>query len=174
MIPCFLSDRSSSRSLFSFCILDPRSITCGRKREETHSPSDRSRRDFSSDRRHLHAVRTRAVARAGRLDTSRHNLDTGDFWHHHENGARRSSPHQARDVSLSWNGVVDPFRFPSPRTACSLATLIWLVAGGIIYTAGVIFFLNERVRYFHFIWHLFVLAGTSCHFLAVLSCARNA
>ena len=55
-----------------------------------------------------------------------------------------------------------------------IATLIWLVAGGVIYTAGVIFFLNERVRYFHFIWHLFVLAGTSCHFLAVLSCAKNA
>jgi hemolysin III len=56
----------------------------------------------------------------------------------------------------------------------SSVTLIWLLAGGIIYTAGVFFFVNERVRYFHFIWHLFVLAGTSCHFLAVLSCAWNA
>jgi len=37
----------------------------------------------------------------------------------------------------------------------------------------VIFFVNERVRYFHFVWHLFVLAGTSCHYLAVLSCAAN-
>ena len=53
------------------------------------------------------------------------------------------------------------------------ATLMWLVAGGVIYTAGVIFFVNEKVRYFHFVWHLFVLAGTSCHFLAVLSCAAN-
>ena len=50
---------------------------------------------------------------------------------------------------------------------------MWLVAGGVIYTAGVIFFVNEKVRYFHFVWHLFVLAGTSCHFLAVLSCAAN-
>jgi hemolysin III len=49
--------------------------------------------------------------------------------------------------------------------------LLWLVAGGIAYTAGVIFFANERVRYCHFVWHLFVLAGTSCHFLAILSCA---
>jgi hemolysin III len=56
----------------------------------------------------------------------------------------------------------------------SAATLMWLIAGGVIYTAGVIFFVNERVRYFHFIWHLFVLAGTSCHFLAVLSCATSA
>jgi hemolysin III len=49
--------------------------------------------------------------------------------------------------------------------------LAWLAAGGVAYTAGVIFFLNERVRYCHFVWHLFVLAGTSCHFVAVLSCA---
>jgi hemolysin III len=48
---------------------------------------------------------------------------------------------------------------------------IWLLAGGIAYTAGVLFFANERLRYAHFIWHLFVLAGTSCHFAAVFSCA---
>jgi hemolysin III len=52
-----------------------------------------------------------------------------------------------------------------------IATLVWLFAGGIAYTAGVIFFLNEQRRYSHFVWHLFVLAGTGCHFLAVLGCA---
>src|SRR5216684_1125540 len=52
-----------------------------------------------------------------------------------------------------------------------LVGLFWLVAGGIAYTSGVVFFLNERLRYSHFVWHLFVLAGTSCHFLAVLACA---
>ena len=46
--------------------------------------------------------------------------------------------------------------------------LFWLVAGGIAYTAGVAFFIAERIRYFHFVWHLFVLAGTACHFIAVL------
>ena len=56
----------------------------------------------------------------------------------------------------------------------SANTLMWLVGGGIVYTAGVIFFVNERVRYFHFVWHLFVLGGTTCHFLAVLSCASRA
>jgi hemolysin III len=55
----------------------------------------------------------------------------------------------------------------------SSATLLWLVGGGIVYTAGVIFFVNERVRYYHFVWHLFVLGGTSCHFLAVLSYASH-
>ncbi len=47
--------------------------------------------------------------------------------------------------------------------------LLWLLAGGIAYTAGVAFFAaDERVRYSHFIWHLFVIAGTACHFIAVL------
>jgi hypothetical protein len=39
-----------------------------------------------------------------------------------------------------------------------------LIAGGIAYTAGTLFFANERLRYGHFVWHLFVLAGTTCHF----------
>lgn len=46
--------------------------------------------------------------------------------------------------------------------------LFWLLAGGIAYTAGAGFFLAERIRYFHFVWHLFVMMGTSCHFVAVL------
>jgi hemolysin III len=48
------------------------------------------------------------------------------------------------------------------------AGLWWLVAGGLAYTAGVIFYAGDsRWRYAHFIWHLFVLAGTVCHFVAV-------
>lgn len=46
--------------------------------------------------------------------------------------------------------------------------LFWLLAGGIAYTAGVAFFAAERLRYSHFIWHLFVMAGTVCHYIAVL------
>ena len=46
--------------------------------------------------------------------------------------------------------------------------LAWLLAGGIAYTAGAAFFIAERIRYFHFVWHLFVVAGTACHFVAVL------
>jgi hemolysin III len=49
--------------------------------------------------------------------------------------------------------------------------LFWLVAGGIAYTAGVVFFALERIRYFHLIWHLFVIAGSVCHFIAVLGYA---
>ncbi len=47
--------------------------------------------------------------------------------------------------------------------------LIWLFAGGIAYTGGVAFYAaDRRVKYAHFIWHLFVIAGTTCHFIAVL------
>jgi hemolysin III len=49
--------------------------------------------------------------------------------------------------------------------------LMWLIIGGIAYTAGTLFFANERLRYAHFVWHLFVLAGTGCHFAAVFVCA---
>jgi hemolysin III len=55
--------------------------------------------------------------------------------------------------------------------AISISALLWLIAGGIAYTAGTLFFANERLRYSHFVWHLFVLAGTSCHFAAVFICA---
>ncbi len=48
------------------------------------------------------------------------------------------------------------------------AGLLWLLAGGIAYTAGVALFAAQRFRYTHFLWHLFVLAGTACHFIAVL------
>ncbi|MFN2475495.1 MAG: hemolysin III family protein [Chthoniobacterales bacterium] len=56
-------------------------------------------------------------------------------------------------------------------TAVPLATLVWLIAGGVTYTAGIIFFVREHVRYSHFIWHLFVLGGTTCHYLAVFTYA---
>lgn len=47
------------------------------------------------------------------------------------------------------------------------AGMIWLLAGGIAYTAGMAFFAARSVPYCHFIWHLFVLAGTTCHFVAI-------
>lgn len=46
--------------------------------------------------------------------------------------------------------------------------LPWLVAGGLAYTGGVAFFAWERLRYAHAVWHLFVLAGSVCHYVAVV------
>jgi hemolysin III len=49
------------------------------------------------------------------------------------------------------------------------AGILWLVAGGLSYTAGaVVFLLDSRLRYAHFVWHLLVLGGTTCHFFAAL------
>ena len=50
--------------------------------------------------------------------------------------------------------------------------LIWLAAGGLAYTAGVWFYAVSKRKYAHFVWHLFVIAGTACHFVAVLRYAR--
>jgi len=49
--------------------------------------------------------------------------------------------------------------------------LLWLLAGGIAYTVGVAFLTAKEKRYSHFVWHLLVLAGSGCHFIAVLSYA---
>jgi hemolysin III len=49
-----------------------------------------------------------------------------------------------------------------------LAGIWWLLAGGLAYSAGIAAFAAVRLRYSHFVWHLFVLAGTVCHYVAVL------
>jgi hemolysin III len=56
-----------------------------------------------------------------------------------------------------------------PVMATVASTGVWLlIAGGLAYTVGTIFYGLKKVPYFHMVWHLFVLAGSICHFLAVL------
>ena len=55
------------------------------------------------------------------------------------------------------------------RSSLPGETIAWLVGGGLAYTAGTAFYLNTRLRFAHAIWHLFVLAGSVCHFAAVLT-----
>jgi len=67
---------------------------------------------------------------------------------------------------MGWLGVAAavPMLANTPR-----AGLLLLLAGGLCYTVGVGFFAaDSRLKYGHFIWHLFVLAGTICHYFAVL------
>jgi len=68
-------------------------------------------------------------------------------------------------VAMGWLIVIaaDPAWHLVPKWG-----LFWLLAGGIAYTAGALLFIAERIRYFHFVWHLCVVAGTACHFVAVL------
>jgi hemolysin III len=51
--------------------------------------------------------------------------------------------------------------------ALSPAMLMWLIAGGLAYTFGTIFYMSKRIPYTHAIWHGFVLLGSACHFVAV-------
>lgn len=53
-------------------------------------------------------------------------------------------------------------------TLIPLPGILLIFAGGIAYSGGLAFFGAHRIRYNHFIWHLFVIAGTTCHYLAVL------
>jgi len=71
-------------------------------------------------------------------------------------------------VAMGWLVVVaiQPLWQRMPPTG-----LMWLVAGGIAYTGGVVFYAMKRVRYSHFLWHLCVLTGTTCHFFAVIGYA---
>ena len=68
-------------------------------------------------------------------------------------------------VGMGWLAVI---AFRPLMTHVGLPGVMWLVAGGLCYTAGVIFFAWERLRYGHMVWHLFVAAGSVCHFFAVL------
>lgn len=55
----------------------------------------------------------------------------------------------------------------------SLSALFWLIGGGVAYTTGVAFFVTDhRLPYGHFVWHLFVMAGSACHYMAVLTYAH--
>jgi hemolysin III len=68
-------------------------------------------------------------------------------------------------VAMGWLGIVaiEPMMERLPA-----AGLAWILAGGLFYTAGVAFYAAERLRYGHAVWHLFVLGGSACHFVAVL------
>ena len=71
-------------------------------------------------------------------------------------------------VAMGWVVVIAA---DTVWTAMPAWGIIWLLAGGISYTLGAVFFLAERIRYFHFVWHLFVILGTACHYVAVLKYA---
>jgi hemolysin III len=53
--------------------------------------------------------------------------------------------------------------------AMSPAGLIFLLAGGLAYSFGIIFYLWKNLKYGHAVWHLFVLAGSVCHFFTMVS-----
>ena len=71
--------------------------------------------------------------------------------------------HLVMYVLMGWSVLVI---WPEVRAVISNGALVFLLMGGISYTAGVLFYIN-KFRYAHFVWHLFVLGGSIFHFVSV-------
>ena len=67
-------------------------------------------------------------------------------------------------IVMGWTAV---FAIKPLMAHLAPAGVAWLAAGGIAYTGGVVFYAWERLRYSHALWHLFVLGGSVCHFIAI-------
>lgn len=68
-------------------------------------------------------------------------------------------------VAMGWLVIV---AFKPLFASLSPTGLAWLAAGGVAYTAGVWFYARKRFRFSHAVWHVFVLAGSAFHFIAIL------
>ncbi|MBU6490209.1 MAG: hemolysin III family protein [Burkholderiales bacterium] len=80
-------------------------------------------------------------------------------------GRRTRSVSMLLYVLMGWLALV---AFRPLIHALPTAGAAWLIAGGVIYSAGIYFFINdERIRHGHGIWHLFVLGGSLCQFVSV-------
>lgn len=67
---------------------------------------------------------------------------------------------------MGWLIVID---FSALKEVVPFNGLLYLAAGGLFYTVGIVFYAIEKIPYNHVIWHLFVLAGAVCHYLMVLN-----
>ena len=70
-------------------------------------------------------------------------------------------------LGIGWSGVLV---FQTLAASLPPTTLWLVVAGGLTYTAGIVFHLWERLRFQNVLWHVFVVAGASLHLLAILDC----
>ena len=68
-------------------------------------------------------------------------------------------------IALGWLIVVD---LADLLAMVPIRGVLWLFAGGLCYTVGIIFYAINRIPYHHAIWHLFVIAGSLCHYLSIL------
>jgi len=82
----------------------------------------------------------------------------------HRDGNRH--PQLLLYLAMGWLALIAMKPFIA---ALPVAGLVWLAAGGLTYTIGVLFFImDERWRWAHGVWHLFVIAGAACHYVAIL------
>lgn len=68
-------------------------------------------------------------------------------------------------VVMGWLSL---FLVPSIIQSGNTTLMMWLVIGGVIYTVGALFYIFGQFRYYHFVWHLFVLGGVFAHYVAIL------
>jgi hemolysin III len=68
-------------------------------------------------------------------------------------------------LAMGWLAVI---AFKPLLARVPLPGLIWLLAGGLSYTVGALFYLWKKLPFHHAVWHLFVLAGSVCHYFAIL------
>ena len=81
------------------------------------------------------------------------------------NGLAHPALSTALYLAMGWVAIG---ALPAVLTKVPRRGVLWLVAGGLAYSVGVIFFvLDDRLAYGHLVWHLFVILGTACHFAAV-------
>jgi hemolysin III len=74
-------------------------------------------------------------------------------------------------LAMGWVAVIAA---PQMIERLPVEGLAWIIAGGLSYTVGAaVFLLDNRIRYAHAVWHLFVLGGTVCHFFAALLYAHG-
>jgi hemolysin III len=80
-------------------------------------------------------------------------------------GVRYTAASTALYLAMGWLVVIAArplwLSVPAPGLA-------WLLVGGLAYTIGVAFYTAKRLPFGHFVWHVFVLVGTTCHFVAVM------
>jgi len=68
-------------------------------------------------------------------------------------------------ILMGWMAV---FVFGPLVSHLPLTAILWLVGGGVSYTLGIVFYAWKRLPYAHMVWHLFVLTGAACHYVAVV------
>ncbi|MFY9553466.1 MAG: hemolysin III family protein [Blastocatellia bacterium] len=68
-------------------------------------------------------------------------------------------------IAMGWLVVI---AIKPVMSVVPLSGMAWLLAGGMFYTVGVLFFAWKRIPYNHAIWHVFVMAGSICHYFAVM------
>ncbi len=81
-----------------------------------------------------------------------------------QSGKRFSALSLSMYLAMGWAGVlmIVPLSDVLPAPAIN-----WIIAGGLAYTIGAAFYAMKRWRYTHVVWHLFVVAGAACHFVAI-------